>query len=280
MAVTFQSILDMSEITNLNGADKFLVARGDDTYYTSYQTTYSALSNTLYNNFVENAYKLSVVTNENELADSLKSKAIAGNIGYMFKTRISDLSAAVVTKDGNQDISGIKNFLISPTVPNVDSTNQQAVVNYHTLTSWVWSHLSCTDPLFTTVFAGQRCNLSNLFVSRVCPMWNSTTFPTSFTIYCSFYTTGTSNITPVFKVYDTTPETSIELPTTRYLGTETINASTASSNKNSHYCKYSCFVGGIKADKTKIAIDNKNANTMISLTIYPWKMPESPESTL
>jgi len=131
--------------------------------------------------------------------------------------------------------------------------------------------------MFTTVFVGQRCNFNNLYVSRICPLWASSTFPTSFTIYCSFYTTGTSNITPVFEVHDTTG-TDTKLETTRYLGTQTINASKSSSNKNSSYCKYSCVVSGIKANKTKIVIDNKNTNTMTSLAIYPWTMPNAPET--
>ena len=277
MAVTFQSILDMNQITAFNAADKFLVARGDSTYYTSYQTTYSALSNALYDGFASTAYKLSVITNESELAGSATTKAVAGNIGYLFKTRISDLSAAMVTQNDNQTISGVKTFASSPIVPNVGPTGDQQAINYYTLTSWVWSHLSSCDPMFTTVFVGQRCNFNNLYVSRICPLWTSSTFPTSFTIYCSFYTTGTSNITPVFEVHDTTG-TDTKLETTRYLGTQTINASTSSSNKNSSYCKYSCVVSGIKANKTKIVIDNKNTNTMTSLAIYPWTMPNAPET--
>lgn len=59
------------------------------------------MSNALYDDFVSNVYKLSVITNESELIDSATSKAIAGNIGYLLKTRISDLSAAMVTQNDN-----------------------------------------------------------------------------------------------------------------------------------------------------------------------------------
>ena len=54
-------------------------------------------------------------------------------------------------------------------------------------------------------------------------MHSSDQFPLSFTVVISFYATSTMNRVPVFKVYDTTSGSDVELPVTLYSGTEKIS---------------------------------------------------------
>jgi hypothetical protein len=101
---------------------------------------------------------------------------------------------------------------------------------------------------------------TTIFVSRLCPVFSSTTFPQTFTIFVGFFTTRTSKLTPNFAVYNTKGENDVAISTTLYAGTKDINASTSASNTNKSYCKYKCVVSDVKGNKTKIVLDNKNSD--------------------
>jgi hypothetical protein len=96
MATTYQSIFDMPKVTTIGPTDALLLARGNQTYYSSYQCLYEDLSARCFDDFVNSAFELSVISNESELAESQTSKAVGGNIGYIFKTRIDGLNNSTV----------------------------------------------------------------------------------------------------------------------------------------------------------------------------------------
>ena len=266
MAITYQSIFDMPSAGDLKHDDRLLIARGNSTYYSTYKTTLDMLSATAYDAFVGSAFQLSVISNEDELVESQTNKAVGGNLGYAFKTRINTLSSNAVVITGDQNISGVKTFTSTPNIPNASRSNDRQAVNYGTLTSYVQSSLSVQTPLFSTLFHGAIYNLTS-FVSRLCPLWKSSAFPTTFTIFASFYQSANTKKTPKFEVYDTSSGSDVNIATTLYAGTADINSNTSETIKS--YAKYKCVVNGIKGNKIKIVLDNKNASIQVSLSIYP-----------
>lgn len=273
MATTYQSIFSMNQLTTIGPKDAFLLARGNQTYYSSYQCLYEDLSARCFDDFVNQAFELSVISNESELAESQTSKAVGGNIGYAFKTRIDGLNSSTVKLTTNQTIDGIKTFSSTPKCANAILANDTDVVNCYTLTSYVQSQISSSTPMFSTWFDSQRVNRTT-FVSRLCPIFSSATFPQTFTIFAEFFTTGTSKRTPEFAVYNTTSGSDVAISTNLYAGTRDINASTSKSNTNKSYCKYKCVVSDVKGDKTKIVLDNKNSDVQVYLTIYRGNVPD------
>lgn len=274
MATTYQSIFDMPNAGDLQYDDRLLIARGNSTYYSTYKTTLDTLSATAYDAFVRSAFQLSVIANEDELAESQTAKAVGGNIGYAFKTRINALTNNAVVITGNQNVGGVKTFTSVPKIPNASGSDARQAVNYGTLTSYVQSGLSASAPMFSTLFHGARYNLTS-FVSRLCPLWNSSTFPTTFTIFASFYQTANAKRTPVFEVYNTNSDPDTKIATTLYAGTKDINSKTSDSIRS--YAKYKCIVSGVKGNKTKIVLDNTNATVQVSLSIYPGNITADPE---
>ena len=274
MATTYQSIFDMPSAGDLQHDDRLLIARGNSTYYSTYKTTLDTLSATAYDAFVRSAFQLSVIANEDELAESQTAKAVGGNLGYAFKTRINTLSSNAVVITGNQNIGGVKTFTSIPKIPNASGSDARQAVNYGILTSYVQSSLSASTPLFSTLFHGARYNFTSR-VSRLCPLWKSSTFPTILTIFVSFYQTANAKRTPKFEVYNTSGDSDVKIATTLYAGTKDINQKTSETIKS--YAKYKCIVNGIKGNNTKIILDNTNASVQMSLSIYPGNITADPE---
>ena len=257
--VTYQSIFEMPRAENLFGTDMLLVARGNQTYYSTYQTTFDMLSDQVYNAFVEQAYHLSVISDESQLSQSATSKAVAGNIGYAFKTRIANLDTSTVKLAGNQRIDGVKTFSAIPKAPKSSGTDDE-LANCKYVKDLVQAETSIQIPIFSTVFINQSLNFTTSS-GRLCPFRaNSSKFPSDYTIYCIFSNTSTSKYEPTFTVKDN----GTDLPVTLYAGTKKICSKTTDTIKQ-NAC-YSCLVSG--RHNVSISINNKNANVQVSLSIY------------
>jgi len=76
MAIEYKSIFDMQPVTKLLENDKFLVARGNDTWYSTKSTTYSSLSSDLADILQEIQFDVKIINDRGALAGG-GSKATA-----------------------------------------------------------------------------------------------------------------------------------------------------------------------------------------------------------
>lgn len=260
MTVTYQSIFEMPSTATLGPDDMFLVARGSRTYYSTYQTTFSILSGQVYRACEEKAFQLSVISNEDELDIDQTSKAVGGNIGFLFKNRINAISSDAVMKSGNQTISGIKTFSQTPKITPTMSGADDEVPNCKYVKTYVDSRLTTPVPMFSTAFIDQRLNFTTS-TSRLCPYRaNSQKFPKQYSIYCVFIQTSTTKVKPSFTVTKDDQALTVK----RYAGTETISTKTTDTISSS--ASYSCLVDN--GDNVAIKIDNKNASVQVTLSIF------------
>lgn len=260
MTVTYQSIFDMLSIDTLSSNDMFLVARGSRTYYSTYQTAFSTLSGQVYKACEKKAFQLSVISNEDELDTDQTSKAVGGNIGFLFKNRINAISSDAVMRSGNQNISGIKTFSQTPKITSTISGADNDVPNCKYVKTYVDSRLATPVPMFSTAFIDQRLNFTTS-TSRLCPYReNSQKFPEQYSIYCVFVQTSATRVKPSFAV----SKNGQALTVKRYAGTETISTRTTDTISSS--ASYSCLVDN--SDDVAIKIDNKNASVQVTLSIF------------
>lgn len=72
MDIQYKSIFDMQQITKLLESDKFLVARGSDTWYTTKSMTYANLSSDLADVLSNIKFDLKIIDDRSALAGATR----------------------------------------------------------------------------------------------------------------------------------------------------------------------------------------------------------------
>lgn len=94
----YKKITDLTPITSIQPADSFLVARsglGQQGYMT-YQTAFQSLSAAMIDSCASVVLTSTLLTSESQLNAGATTSAIAGNVGYILKTRIDTLSSKYI----------------------------------------------------------------------------------------------------------------------------------------------------------------------------------------
>ena len=97
----YKKITDLNQLQQVLPADMFLVARSGigQQGYVTYQTTFSALSDAMIDSCASVVLTSTLLTSESQLNAAATTSAVAGNVGYILKTRIDSLSTDYIPFD-------------------------------------------------------------------------------------------------------------------------------------------------------------------------------------
>ena len=263
MAIEYKSIFDMQPVTKLLENDKFLVARGNDTWYSTKSTTYSSLSSDLADILQEIQFDVKIINDRGALAGGGSKATASASVISLIDNDLALIKQNFISKIEDQIVNTKWNFLEIPVYSAQYSTktpsNAFATIGK---ASEIAEDASSRNVLFCHTFfdkdiAGKGFKLVDLIPKAK--------IPPSITVWASFNCTGTGARKPTFMVDNASEVARIE-------GTETIQTNHATYSRSNKYCAY---VSGLDnpetLDSTVIRADNIAAAVICTIMVYAGK---------
>lgn len=199
MDIQYKSIFDMQQITKLIESDKFLVARGSDTWYTTKSMTYANLSSDLADVLSNIKFDLKIINDRSALAGGDKMVASARVTG-LIDNDLTLIKNNYISKSEDQVISKNWGFSKIPTCSGSYTVNTppEALATVGKVNSMIAS--AEKPPLYTNTFISVPNGAKQISLSTIIP---SEKRKDSMTIWYSIRQhTGAGTRTPDFSVSD------------------------------------------------------------------------------
>lgn len=200
MDIEYKSIFDMQQITKLIESDKFLVARGSDTWYTTKSMTYANLSSDLADVLSNIKFDLKIIDDRSALAGGDKMVASARVTG-LIDNDLTLIKNNYISKSEDQVISKSWGFSKIPTCSGdyTVNTSDEALATIGKVNSMIAS--AEKPPLYTNTFIDIPNNPTKML--NLSAMIPSEKRKDSMTIWYSVWRYGGSGtVTPNFSVSD------------------------------------------------------------------------------
>lgn len=271
MDIQYKSIFDMPQITKLLESDKFLVARGSDTWYTTKSMTYANLSSDLADVLSNIKFDLKIIDDRSALAGGDKMVASARVTG-LIDNDLTLIKNNYISKSEDQVISKSWGFTKIPTCSGsyTVNTSDEALATVGKVNSMIAS--ADKPPLYTNTFVDLQAGVANqLSLSSIIPFEKIKDTMTIWYSVCRY--SGASIITPVFSVSDA-------VKTIKICGTDKIkfNDKTYTAYQQ-HYAQIQGLSDKSKFNSTVIKM-TAGSGQITGLTIYEGLVDFSVESAV
>lgn len=270
MDIEYKSIFDMQQITKLIESDKFLVARGSDTWYTTKSMTYANLSSDLADVLSNIKFDLKIIDDRSALAGGDKMVASARVTG-LIDNDLTLIKNNYISKSEDQVISKSWGFSKIPTCSGdyLANTPRNSLATIEKVGKMI-SEID-NPVIFCHTFLYQDTANKGFKLVDIIPKQQ---IPSSITVWISFDNTTKYAKKPTVEVVNSSRVVRIE-------GTETIQQN---HKTNSRANKYYAQVDGLDNEQTLnstvIRVDNIIANITCTIVIYSGKINFSVEATV